>query len=401
MNNFGHTVGEMDIYFRGVLKSQVLTRPSCQPARQNPGASAATLAPINFGSFLRAPRNLVSLHPCLILHYLGGANTHSQKLSSDQLTIASPPENAGENLSPQNIGVVKRRGLHPPRIMSSLLFLALLAVLWFSQGSGQVGVRNLTDPKCPLRKKNFTMLTGQTCQKNCERRRCSKSRKCECDGECGMSCISTDARNPPSHCKSPPEIENGSHEGGPYNTGREVHYWCDYGYRLEGPSSLLCQENEEWSHAAPTCHPVTCSRPPNIAEATLVAVHQSEYPVGTVIYYLCNKDFLLDGSNRVVCLENGNWSQLPYCRARCPITAKRSRMIYQGRKLWVYEIPDGLVHHGEIVTFFCRSENKTCSFTADSQCFDGVLKMPDCYDEPTYLQYHLFPKRVVSEIPAC
>ncbi|CAI5790794.1 Hypothetical predicted protein [Podarcis lilfordi] len=347
--------------------------------------------------------------------------------------------------------------------MSSLLFLALLAVLWFSQGSGQVGVRNLTDPKCPLRKKNFTMLTGQTCQKNCERRRCSKSRKCECDGECGMSCISTglrcawpvtidnaetqlvqestmfgdlmevtckagflmadgqevaisrcqgdakwsftlpceDALNPPSHCKSPPEIENGSHEGGPYNTGREVHYWCDYGYRLEGPSSLLCQENEEWSHAAPTCHPVTCSRPPNIAEATLVAVHQSEYPVGTVIYYLCNKDFLLDGSNRVVCLENGNWSQLPYCRARCPITAKRSRMIYQGRKLWVYEIPDGLVHHGEIVTFFCRSENKTCSFTADSQCFDGVLKMPDCYDEPTYLQYHLFPKRVVSEIPAC
>ncbi|XP_053216921.1 beta-2-glycoprotein 1-like isoform X3 [Podarcis raffonei] len=285
--------------------------------------------------------------------------------------------------------------------MSSLLFLALLAVLWFSQGSGQVGVRNLTDPKCPLRKKNFTMLTGQTCQKNCERRRCSKSRKCECDGECGMSCISTDALNPPSHCKSPPEIENGSHEGGPYNTGREVHYWCDYGYRLEGPSSLLCQENEEWSHAAPTCHPVTCSRPPNIAEATLVAVHQSEYPVGTVIYYLCNKDFLLDGSNRVVCLENGNWSQLPYCRARCPITAKRSRMIYQGRKLWVYEIPDGLVHHGEIVTFFCRSENKTCSFMADSQCFDGVLKMPDCYDEPTYLQYHLFPKRVVSEIPAC
>ncbi|KAM3823751.1 complement factor H-related protein 2-like [Vipera latastei] len=207
-----------------------------------------------------------------------------------------------------------------------------------SEGSKHVEARNVTETTCPSRKKSFVMRTGHVCQRSCERRQCSKSRKCACDGKCGLSCIS--------------------------------------------PA-------------------VTCSRPTNVAQATLVAVHQSEYPVGTVIYYLCHKDFYLDGSNRVICLKNGSWSQLPYCRARCPIIAQRSRMIYHGRKVWAYEIPNGLVHHGETVTFFCRSQNKTCSFEAESSCFDGVLKMPDCYDEPTYLQYHLFPQRVVSEIRAC
>ncbi|KAJ7313980.1 hypothetical protein JRQ81_005832 [Phrynocephalus forsythii] len=288
-------------------------------------------------------------------------------------------------------------------------------------------------------------MTGHICQKSCERRSCSRSRNCLCDGHCGLSCISPglscpwpvmiqnaetqrakesnmfgdlmtvmckpgfsmpdgedramsrcqgdgnwsftapceDIHHPLSLCNPPPRTENGFHEDGLFTIGREVHYWCDYGYRLEGASSLVCQENKEWSHPAPTCHAVNCSRPPNVAQATLVAVHQSKYPVGTVIYYLCKKDFYLDGSNRVVCLENGSWSQLPHCRARCHISAQRSRVIYHGRKLWINEIPGGLVHHGETVKFFCHSQNKTCSFEAESHCFDGVLPLPDCYDGET------------------
>ncbi|XP_060636401.1 beta-2-glycoprotein 1-like [Anolis sagrei] len=347
--------------------------------------------------------------------------------------------------------------------LAAVLLMLVVPSLLLLEDSGQTGVKNMKDPKCPPRKKNFAALTGHICQRSCERRSCSKHRNCVCDGDCGLSCIPTglscpwpvmidnaetqvaqesnmfgdfmrvtchpgfimdhgqdvamsrcqgdgkwsftapceDILNLSSVCKPPPEIENGFYEGGPYKVGKEVTYECNYGYQLEGASTLLCQENEEWSHAAPTCRPVNCSQPPNIAHATLVAVHKPEHPVGTVIYYLCNKDFYLDGSERVVCLENGSWSQLPHCRARCPISAQRSRVIYNGHKLWINEIPSGLVHHGETVKFFCRGQNKTCSFEAESQCFDGVLKTPDCYDEPTYLQYHLFPKRVVSEIPAC
>ncbi|XP_070583990.1 beta-2-glycoprotein 1-like [Erythrolamprus reginae] len=345
----------------------------------------------------------------------------------------------------------------------AFLLLLLLLSCQISEGSKHVEARNITETNCPSRKKNFAVRIGHVCQRSCERRQCSKTRKCVCDGKCGMSCISPALRcpwpvsidNAETHlaqesqgfgdfmtvtcqsgyriqdgqemsvsrcqgdgkwsvlprceevlsfanvCRPPPETENGYHENGPYTIGKEVLYTCKPGYWLQGSNSLRCQENEEWSDNAPTCHPVTCSRPPNIPQATLVAVHQSEYPLGTVIYYLCQKDFLLDGSNRVICLKNGTWSHQPYCRARCPIVAQRSRMIYNGQKVWPYEITNGFVHHGESITFFCRSRNETCNFQAESRCFDGVLKMPDCYDEPTYLQYHLFPKRVVSEIRAC
>ncbi|XP_048373019.1 beta-2-glycoprotein 1-like isoform X3 [Sphaerodactylus townsendi] len=225
--------------------------------------------------------------------------------------------------------------------------------------------------------------------------------RCQGDRKWSFTAPCEDITTSPSVCEPPPEIENGFHADGPYQIDGEVHYWCDYGYRLEGASTLLCQENREWSHKAPTCQPVYCSRPADIANGAVVNVNKSQHPVGTVIFYLCNKEFYLDGSYRGICLENGNWSQPPACRARCPIHAQRSRVVYKGRKLWIDEIPGKEVHHGESVTFFCRSQNKTCSLQAESQCFDGLLKLPSCYNEPTYLQYHLFPRRVVSEIPEC
>ncbi|KAL8176736.1 UNVERIFIED_CONTAM: hypothetical protein K2H54_038042 [Gekko kuhli] len=347
---------------------------------------------------------------------------------------------------------------------ATLLLLLLVLSPLCSEGAEQIAAQNTTTLKCPSQKRCAAELRGQKCLKSCERspHQC-KHRPCLCDGACGLSCVSPDfccpwpvtidnaetrlaqesntfgsfmevtcepgfmmadgqkvamsrcqgdkkwsftmpcedATTSSSLCKPPPEIENGYHEDGPYKIGTEVHYWCKSGYHLEGVSTLLCQENQEWSHKVPVCQRVNCSRPADIPEGTVVTVDKSEYPVGTVIYYLCKRNFYLDGPNRGVCLKNGSWSQPPFCRARCPILARRSRVVYKGQKLWTDDIPEQQVHHGESVTFFCRSENKTCSFQAESQCFDGVLKLPSCYDEPTYLQYHLFPRRVVSEIPAC
>ncbi|XP_077170066.1 beta-2-glycoprotein 1-like [Paroedura picta] len=350
-------------------------------------------------------------------------------------------------------------------ILATLLLLVVVVLFHpFLEGAEQIAARNATVSKCSSRKRSAGELRGQICLKSCERNplQC-KHRQCLCDGACGLSCVLPDLRcpwpmavdnaetrlaqgsntfgnfmevtckpgfrmadgqkgslsrcqgdkkwsftapcedvsTPPSLCEPLPEIENGYHGDGPYRIGREVRYWCKFGYRLEGASTLLCQENQEWSQRVPICQPVRCPRPAPIAQGTVVTVDRFEYPVGTVIYYLCKREFYLDGPNRGVCLENGSWSQPPSCRARCPILARRSRVVYNGRKLWIDEIPEHQIHHGESITFFCRSQNKTCSFQAESQCFDGVLKLPPCYDEPTYLQYHLFPRRVVSEIPAC
>lgn len=59
---------------------------------------------------------------------------------------------------------------------------------------------------------------------------------------------------------------------------------------------------------------VWCPPPQEVNQGYLVAVQRTEYDVGDAIYYLCKKNHLLDGPNRVTCQPNGTWSTVPYCR---------------------------------------------------------------------------------------
>ncbi|MEE6483109.1 hypothetical protein FKM82_013434 [Ascaphus truei] len=316
---------------------------------------------------------------------------------------------------------------------------------------------------CPLRMDN---PMSQTCQKTCNQDQdCLGKRRCLCDGDCGLSCITIrscpwpvnidnadtrlvmETRNfgdqmevlcqqgfkmangqemALSRCQGdrkwsvtapcdaiqdsqascsipPPTVENGytTGEASSFQVGSSVLYKCNLGYELEGHGFNQCLEDSKWSHPAPTCKQIFCPPPPEITNGYLVAVEKEEYAVSEVIYYLCKKNFFLDGLNKVSCQANGKWSESPACRARCKIPAQRSRVLYKGKKLWITEIPEALVHHLETVTFFCRSTNQTCSYPAPSQCFDAVLSLPECYNEPTWIQYNLFPKKVVSEITSC
>ncbi|XP_071966570.1 beta-2-glycoprotein 1-like isoform X4 [Engystomops pustulosus] len=257
------------------------------------------------------------------------------------------------------------------------------------------GEQDFTD-LCPIRKR---YLIGHICQKACTKDQdCPKKRmKCLCDGECGMSCVT-----PVSTCNDPLAIENGFFvKNGYLIEGTLVEYKCHPGYRLEGPAFTECLENKTWSNNGPTCKKVYCPPPPEIKEGILVAVKKVEYEVSEVIYYMCKRNFFMDGSHSVTCLPNGQWSDGPACRARCKVPVQRSQVIYQGRKVWVTEIDEGLVHHAENVWFFCRNKTQACSYTASSKCFDGMLQPPECYEEPTWVQYIFFSKNVVSEISSC
>ncbi|CAH2319270.1 Hypothetical predicted protein [Pelobates cultripes] len=313
---------------------------------------------------------------------------------------------------------------------------------------------------CPIRK--FNPL-GQTCQKACTRNQeCGLKRRCLCDGDCGLSCVTTTrscpwpvnianaktglvkgTRNfgdqmsvlchpgfkmasgqetalsrcqgdrkwsvitpcdavldPVKSCDVPHTIENGflMENGSTFSVGTSVHYQCNLGYALEGHKVTQCMENTTWSQPAPTCRQIFCPPPPEVKHAYLLAIQKSEYAVFEEINYLCDRNLDMDGSHNVTCEANGNWSAIPICRTRCKIPAQRSRVVYKGSKRWVHEIP-GTVHHLEAVTFFCL--NQTCSYPATSQCFDGILSLPSCYEEPTWIQYNFFPKNIVSEITPC
>lgn len=69
-------------------------------------------------------------------------------------------------------------------------------------------------------------------------------------------------------------------------------------------------------YSAPlTLSEVYCQPPPDVEQGYVVAVQKTEYEVGFDIHYLCKKNFLLDGPQKVTCLSNGSWSASPpYCR---------------------------------------------------------------------------------------
>ncbi|XP_030053649.1 beta-2-glycoprotein 1 isoform X1 [Microcaecilia unicolor] len=342
------------------------------------------------------------------------------------------------------------------------LFLALVS--FFLVIITGIPKEDAEDTTCPQVREGLAEAMGQTCQKPCLRHRdCSGKRRCLCDGHCGLSCITLSRTCPwpvqlqhadvrlkgeshhfrdemvvschpgftmseggntvTSHCQGdrkwsstpacqaeldaentcgpPPALKNGFHVGFSWKPGNSVQYFCEQSYELDGESVNSCQENLLWSNPAPTCRVVFCPPPWEIENGHLVAVEKPQYWVSEVIYYLCKRNFYLEGPNRVTCQRNGSWSEIPACRARCQIPVQRSRIVYQGKKVWIGEVPGGEVQHLEEVTFFCHGQNRSCSYQAISRCFDGHLPLPDCYREPTWLQYTIFPKKLVSEIPSC
>ncbi|KAM9852647.1 beta-2-glycoprotein 1-like [Aulostomus maculatus] len=232
-------------------------------------------------------------------------------------------------------------------------------------------------------------------------------RRCQGDRQwSGDEPICTEAQSPDAitarTCPLPEEVINTFSIQGDAAFGTSIRYSCLSGADIVGSSENFCQDNQTWQYPHPICKKVYCQPPQEVEQGYVVAVQKTEYDVGFDIHYLCKKNFQLDGPQKVTCLPNGSWSALPpYCRARCLIPAERSRVIINGLKRWAFDITDAMVRHGENVTFYCKHLDKQCSFTATQRCFDGKLKQPACYLEPTWLQYKLFPHRLVSEIEAC
>ncbi|XP_019896283.2 beta-2-glycoprotein 1 [Esox lucius] len=206
--------------------------------------------------------------------------------------------------------------------------------------------------------------------------------------------------SPDVSCPLPKEVTETFSINGTSAPGTTIRYTCLFG-ELVGNSENVCTDKLTWQYPHPICQRVWCPAPQEVNHGYLVAVQRSEYEVGDDIYYLCKKNFLLDGPNRVSCQPNGTWTTVPYCRARCPIPAERSRVLIGGLKRWPYDMTDSVVPHGENVTFYCKHPRKQCSLPSTQTCFDGLLSAPSCYLEPTWLQYKLFPHRLVSEIEAC
>jgi beta-2-glycoprotein 1 len=94
---------------------------------------------------------------------------------------------------------------------------------------------------------------------------CPRSKECVCDGECGMSCVSSSETNTAtdlqmyllntgSRCHGLIQPQNGWIDVPPdLFFGSVATYGCISGFRLIGPRLRRCQADREWSGAQPMC----------------------------------------------------------------------------------------------------------------------------------------------------
>uniref|UniRef100_A0A8C8IMH1 Sushi domain-containing protein n=1 Tax=Oncorhynchus tshawytscha TaxID=74940 RepID=A0A8C8IMH1_ONCTS len=177
----------------------------------------------------------------------------------------------------------------------------------------------------------------RTCPKPCTQDKdCGNKRQCLCDGQCGLSCVAPGRTCPWPLPSGNSFVASLLSPTPSFSALLEVR--CDTGYML--PNGLdaaipRCQGDRQWSSDDPDCtalghdlvgnsenlcnidqtwqYPHVCicgcgARPPQeVNQGYLVAVQRTEYDVSDAIYYLCKKNHVLDGPNRVTCQPNGTW----------------------------------------------------------------------------------------------
>lgn len=188
--------------------------------------------------------------------------------------------------------------------------------------------------------------------------------------------------------------------GNTTNYGDSVTYRCLPPYALIGNPRAECTVHGSWSKT-PECQVVTCPPPQNIDRGYMSNDEQRNFDYMETVRYGCTGDYVLEGSFQIVCQQNGHWSEKPSCKAPCSIGIERGRILYKGRKVWVEDLRPNSVPHLDIVSVYCKDEARNCGYAISTQCIDGTLKIPECFQEPSKSKYTLQSRSLPSEITQC
>ena len=141
-----------------------------------------------------------------------------------------------------------------------------------------------------------------------------------------------------------PQIDYGNITGtNTYNSTIEIS--CDTGYEVYGSSILTCQANGTWSDSIPTCNIKSCSDP---GPAPINGgMNGTMYTYNSIIRYFCDDGYTVNGSDVIVCQDNGNWSSTPPTCA--PVMCDSLTAPNNG------EIADSSNTFGSKVSFTCDS----------------------------------------------
>ncbi|KAK9954204.1 hypothetical protein ABG768_016298, partial [Culter alburnus] len=151
---------------------------------------------------------------------------------------------------------------------------------------------------------------------------------------------------------SKPDIPHAERIGGkspPYKVGNFIDYKCAEGYTMIGDYHIMCSA-EGWKPEPPKCIVVKCKTPPTIENGQLDGEPQNSYDYSQVVSYKCNGEFILTGSPRLRCSEDGTFKpDPPKCLAQCTQPSfEPKNVILSGSSLSTNSFPNG-----STVTFEC------------------------------------------------
>ncbi|CAJ1053694.1 beta-2-glycoprotein 1-like [Xyrichtys novacula] len=182
--------------------------------------------------------------------------------------------------------------------------------------------------------------------------------------------------------------------------GVQGTYKCRPPFVLIGEARAECTVSGNWTKT-PKCQVVTCPPPENIDRGYMSVDEEREYDYMETVKYGCHGDYVLEGSSEIVCQQNGNWSDKPSCKAPCSVDIRGARIIYRGRKMWIRDLNPKKVLHNEIISVFCKDKTRKCGYAVPTQCIDGQLRIPDCFEESSAFGHILHSSSLPSEIQQC
>lgn len=48
--------------------------------------------------------------------------------------------------------------------------------------------------------------------------------------------------------------------------------------------------------------------------------------------------------------------------------------------MWIGDLQPNTVLHKEVVSVYCMDKDRKCGYALSTQCMDGTLKIPDCFE---------------------
>ncbi|XP_027014496.2 seizure protein 6 homolog isoform X2 [Tachysurus fulvidraco] len=158
-------------------------------------------------------------------------------------------------------------------------------------------------------------------------------------------------------CSELPEITNGwkstSHPD--LIHGTVVTYQCYPGFQVVGSEILMCQWDLSWSGDVPSCEKVMLCQDPGSVEHGRRLMTGSRFTVGSTVHYMCNKGYTLSGPSLLTCYSRDTaepkWSEkIPKCVPEnyepCANPGAPSTAIQSSEKAFFQA--------GETLSFICR-----------------------------------------------